>query len=333
VPHCAGLAGNSSIHEGVEVARYIFHRLVSMLPVLLLVSLIVFSLIHLSPGDPVDLILGEERADAEVIAALRADLGLDQPLYVQYLRWLNGLVHGDLGYSFRSRIPVWDAIVQRLPTTIELTVAAMMIALFVSLPLGTIAALHRNTWPDFLNSILASLGASMPNFWLGVLLIYLFAVNLHWLPPSGYISPFKNPWGNLRSMVLPALALSAAYAAVVMRMVRSSLLEVLNEDYVRTARAKGLTEWLVLFRHTMRNALIPIVTIVGMETGRLLGGAVVTETVFALPGVGRLAVDAVLTRDFPIVQAVTLLMTGALLLSNLVVDLLYGFLDPRIHHG
>jgi peptide/nickel transport system permease protein len=316
------------------MSRYVLERLIAMLPVLFLVSIIVFLLLHLAPGDPVDMILGPESADPQVIAALRTKLGLDQPLPVQYLRWMTAVVQGDLGYSFRSHIAVSDAIFQRLPMTVELTAAAMLIALVVALPLGVAAAVNRNGLPDAISSVLAGLGNSMPNFWLGILLIYLFAVKLHWLPPSGYIAPLQDPLGNLRTLLLPAVTLSAAYAAVITRMTRSSLLEVLREDYVRTARGKGLKESLVLNRHAMRNALIPIVTIVGMETGRLLGGAVVTETVFALPGIGRLMVDAVLTRDFPIVQALTLFITLILLLSNLLVDVLYAYLDPRIrYHG
>ncbi len=315
------------------MARYIIQRIVGIVPVLVIVSIVVFLLLRLAPGDPVDLLLGDQRADAEVRAAVRVKLGLDQPLYTQYLLWIAGAAQGDLGYSFRSREPIGSMILQRIPLTIELTGMAMVLALVVSLPLGIAAAVRRNQLPDFVSSILASLGNSMPNFWLGILLIYLFAVNLHWLPPSGYVAFDKDPWGNLRTLILPAITLAAAHAAVITRTTRSSLLEVLGEDYVRTARGKGLAEKMVLSRHALKNALVPVVTIIGMDTGRLLGGAVITETIFALPGIGRLVVDSVLARDFPIVQAMTLVMTLALLMSNLLVDVLYAYLDPRIRYG
>lgn len=315
------------------MARYVFQRLIGMLPALFVVSIFVFLLLHLTPGDPVDLVLGDQKADPEVRAAVREQLGLDQPLYIQYLRWLADVVQGDLGYSFRSHVAIGAMIVERFPLTIELTFMAMALALAVSLPLGIAAAVHRNQWPDIVSSILASFGNSMPNFWLGILLIYLFAVTLHWLPPSGYVPLTKDVWGNLRTLILPAITLAAAQAAIFTRTVRSSLLEVLCEDFVRTARGKGLAENVILNKHAMKNALVPVVTIIGMNTGRLLGGAVITETVFALPGIGRLVVDGVLTRDFPIVQAMTLVMTLALLLSNLLVDVLYAYLDPRIRYG
>jgi peptide/nickel transport system permease protein len=315
------------------LARYVGRRLFGMIPVLLIVSIIVFLLLHLAPGDPVDLVLGQERADEEVRAAVRAKLGLDQPLYAQYLRWVGGVLQGDLGYSFRSRVPVSSMILQRSALTIQLTGMAMILALAVSLPLGIVAAVRRNQLPDIISSILAGFGNSMPNFWLGILLIYLFAVILNWLPPSGFVALDKDPWGNLRTLILPTITLASGHAAVLIRTVRSSLLEVLGEDYIRTARSKGLAESMVLRRHALKNALIPVVTIIGMDTGRMLGGAVVTETIFALPGIGRLVVDGVLTRDFPVVQGMTLLMTVALLMSNLVVDVLYAYLDPRIRYG
>ena len=207
------------------MARYIIQRLIGILPVLLIVSIVVFLMLRLAPGDPVDLLLGDQRADPEVRAAVRAKLGLDQPLYTQYLLWIGNIAHGDLGYSFRSREPIGGMILQRFPLTIELTGMAMLLALVASLPLGIAAAVRRNQWPDFISSILASLGNSMPNFWLGILLIYLFAVNLHWLPPSGYVAIDKDVWGNLRTLILPAITLAAAHAAVITRTTRSSLLE------------------------------------------------------------------------------------------------------------
>jgi peptide/nickel transport system permease protein len=297
-----------------------------------LVSVGIFSLIHLTPGDPLTAILGEERADPQVIAVLRERLGLDQPPPVQYLRWMGRLLQGDLGYSYVLRQQVGQAIASRLLVTLELTFISVVLSLAIAVPLGIISATRRGSWLDLLSGGLAALGSSMPAFWLGVLLILVFAVNYRLLPPSGYVRPTDDLIGNLKSLVLPSLTLAVGYTAVLSRLVRASLLDILHEDYVRTARAKGLHGQVVIWRHALRNALLPVITVVGLETGRLLGGAVVTETIFALPGIGRLAVDAVISRDFQTVQAVTLLMAGALLLSNLIADLLYGVADPRIRY-
>ena len=312
------------------MTRYILRRLLLVIPVLFLVTIAIFGLIHITPGDPLTAILGEERADAQVIAVLRERMGLDQPVPVQYLRWLGRAVQGDLGYSFHLRQQVAQAIADRLPVTVELAVLAVLLALLVAFPLGILSAVRRGSWLDLCASSMAAVGASMPAFWLGVLLILAFAVQLRLLPPYGYVRPADDLLGNLKAMILPALTLAAGYTAVLSRLVRASLLDVLNEDYVRTARSKGLPNRVVLLGHAMRSALLPIITVVGMETGRLLGGAVVTETVFALPGVGRLAVDSVVGRDLATLQGVTLFMAGALLLSNLVADLAYGLADPRI---
>jgi peptide/nickel transport system permease protein len=314
------------------MTRYILRRLILTLPVLLLVSMGIFSLIHLTPGDPLTAILGEERADPQVIAILRERLGLDQPPPVQYARWLGRLVQGDLGYSYYLRQQVSQAIADRLPVTIQLSTLAVLISLSIAVPLGIVSATHRGSWLDLLSGGLAAIGSSMPAFWLGVLLILVFAVHYRFLPPYGYVRPTDDLLGNLRSLLLPSITLSVGYMAVLSRLVRASLLDVLNEDYIRTARSKGLRQQVVLWRHAVRNATLPVITVVGLETGRLLGGAVVTETIFALPGIGRLAVDAVISRDFQTVQAVTLLMAGALLLSNLIADILYGVADPRIRY-
>jgi len=312
--------------------RYILRRLALVGPVFLLVTIGVFSLVHLTPGDPLTAILGEERADPQVMAALRVQMGLDQPPPVQYARWLGRVLQGDLGYSFRMRQPVAQAIVERVPVTAQLALLAVAISLLVAVPLGALSATRRGSWLDLLSSTIAALGASMPAFWLGVLLILVVAVQLRWLPPYGYVRPTDDLPGNLKAMILPAITLAAGYTAILSRLVRASLLDVLDEDYIRTARSKGLAEKVVVLHHGLRSALLPVITVIGLETGRLLGGAVVTETIFALPGLGRLAVDAVLSRDFPMLQGVTLFMAAALLLSNLVADLLYGVADPRIHY-
>ncbi len=312
------------------MSGYLLRRLVSFIPVLVFISILVFSLLHLAPGDPVDMIVGEDRPGPEVIAAIRSQYGFDDPLPVQYLRWASHAVVGDLGYSYRSRQPVTRLILERLPATLELSVLAILLGLAIALPLGIVAALRRGTWIDAAASVVAALGISMPAFWIGILLIYLFALALRWLPPSGYVSPAEDLVANLRLMVLPVITLGVGYGAMLTRYVRASMLECLGLDFVRTARAKGLAESRVVVGHVLRSALIPIVTVIGIETGRLLGGAVLTETIFALPGMGRLAVDAILSRDFPTMQGAVLLMALAVLLANLVVDLMYGALDPRM---
>jgi peptide/nickel transport system permease protein len=310
---------------------YLLRRIAGTVPVLLVVSAIVFSLIHLTPGDPVAIMLREE-SDPATVAILRRELGLDRPLPVQYLTWLGRAVRGELGRSIRTNQPVTEAIRERLPVTLSLAAAATVLALAVALPAGILSAVRRNSVADVAGTLVALSGISLPNFWLAILLIFLFSVILGWLPPMGYVSPLRDPWGGLRSLLLPAITLGTAMAAIVMRMTRSSLLEVLQLDYVRTARAKGLAERPVLLRHAMKNALIPVVTVVGLQAGALLGGAIITETIFALPGVGRLLVDAIFQRDFPIVQGVVLLLALNFLLVNLLVDVAYGWLDPRIRY-
>jgi len=310
---------------------YLLRRLATMVPVLLVVSVVVFSLIHLTQGDPVAIMLREE-SDPATAAALRAALGLDRPLPVQYLTWLGRAARGELGRSIRTNQPVTQAILERLPVTLTLAAAATLLALAVALPAGIVSAVRRNSLADVAGTVAALSGVSLPNFWLAILLIFVFSVTLGWLPPLGWVSPVRDPWGGLRSLVLPAVTLGTAMAAVVMRMTRSSLLEVLQLEFVRTARAKGLREGRVVLRHALRNALIPVVTVVGLQAGALLGGAIITESVFALPGVGRLLVDAIFQRDFPLVQGVVLFLALNFLLVNLVVDLAYAVLDPRIRY-
>ena len=311
---------------------YILRRLLAMVPVMILVSLIVFSLIHLTPGDPAISMLGEE-ATPQAVAALRTKLGLDQPIPVQYVKWLGSVLRGDLGRSIRSNQPVGEAIRERLPVTVELAILAMLISLAIAIPAGIIAAMRRNSLLDASTTVVALLGVSLPNFFLAILLVLLFGLKLGWLPPFGYKPITEDLAGNLKLMVLPAITLGTALAAIVTRMMRSSLLEVLDQDYIRTARAKGLRESQMIRFHALKNALMPVVTIVGLQIGGLLGGAIITETIFALPGIGRLLVDSIFQRDFPLVQGVVLFVSLAFLFSNFAVDLVYAYLDPRIRYS
>jgi peptide/nickel transport system permease protein len=314
------------------VIAFVAKRLVGTIPVLLLVSLTIFSLMHLIPGDPVQVMAGEVQ-DPETIARIRADLGLDRPLYVQFAVWLGNAVQGDLGTSIRSREPVLDIILTRLRPTLQLSALAMIIALLVAIPVGVLSATRRNSRLDSAATAFALLGVCMPNFLIGLLLIFTFSVRLGWLPTSGYVDPFRDPWAGLRSLLLPAITLGMALAAVIMRMTRSSLLEALGQEYIRTARAKGINEKRVVLLHALRNALIPIVTVIGLQVGNLIAGAVITEYIFAIPGIGRLIVDSIFGRDYPVLQGVVLLTVIGFILSNLLADILYAMLDPRIRLG
>jgi peptide/nickel transport system permease protein len=314
------------------MGAYVLQRLVSMVPVLFLVSVAVFSLIHLTPGDPVTIMLGEER-DQRVIDATRRELGLDQPVPVQYAAWLGRVLQGDLGRSIRSKQPVAELIGQRLPATVQLAAFSILLAVVIALPAGVISAVKRGTFVDAAATTLSLLGVAVPSFFLGILLIFVLSLQLRWLPPTGYVSPIVDPVTNLKLMLMPAITLGAGAAAVITRIARASLLEVLDQEYVRTARAKGLRETLVVRRHALKNAMIPVVTVTGLSAGHLLGGAVIVEQIFALPGVGRLAVENIFNRDFPVVQGVVLLLAVIFLAVNFVVDLLYAALDPRIKYG
>ena len=311
---------------------YLVRRLLLTLPVLFFVSLIVFSLINLVPGDPARIMLGEE-ASKEALSALRKEMGLDRPLYVRYLLWLSHVARGDFGRSVRDGRPVLDTLLLKLPVTIELAVTSLLVAWVIAIPAGVVAAWKQRTALDYAATTVALAGISVPNFWLGIMMIYLFAVNLRLLPPSGYIEPWIDLTRSLRLMVMPSIVLGAALAALVMRLLRSSMLEVLGTDYIRTARSKGLGDAVVLIRHAMKNAMIPVVTVMGLQLSGLLGGAVITETIFAVPGLGRLTVDSILTRDYPMVQGVVLFAALAVVATNLIVDLTYAVLDPRIRLG
>jgi peptide/nickel transport system permease protein len=314
------------------VLRFIGARLLGTVPVVVILSIGVFLMLHLTPGDPVQIMLGQD-ADPQAIAALRSELGLDQPLPVQYVRWAGNALHGDLGRSIRTNQPVTDAILSRLPVTIELSLVALVVSLVIGLPAGMLAAIRRNSSLDLASTGVALVGVSLPSFFLGILLILVFALWLRWVPPSGYTPLIQDPGMNVKQMLMPAIALGAALAGIVARLMRSSLLEVLGADYMRTARAKGLSETASVMGHGVQNALLPVVTVVGLQVGALLGGAILIETIFALPGIGRLAVDSIFARDFPIVQGVVLFLALVRVLSNLIADLLYGRLDPRIAHA
>lgn len=323
---------------------YVTRRLVALVPVLFGVSVFVFLLVHLTPGDPVRLLLGEDADPVEVVR-LREVYGLDRPLPVQYGFWLRRAVVGDFGVSIRHQEPVTTLVLGHLGATMELAFAALVVAVLLGVPLGVLAAVKRNGPVDVACLVGALVGVSMPNFWLGMMLLAYVAVDVSWLPISGRGPPLGDAlWAlastgsaaslvdALRYLLLPALALGTAVMALVMRLTRSSLLETLGEDYVRTARAKGLTRFQVVFHHALRNSLLPVVTVVGLSFGALLGGAVVTETVFSWPGVGRLLVEAIRQRNFPLVQGGVLLVAFLFVLVNLVVDLAYAALDPRIRY-
>ena len=303
--------------------HFLLRRLLLTIPVLLGVATLVFSLIHLVPGDPVETMLGESAAPQE-IARVRAQLGLDRPLYVQYWTFLKGVARGDLGVSLRTNEPVAEAIVTRMPATIELAIAAMCLAVVVAIPLGIIAAVGAGTVVDYAATTLALAGISIPNFWLGPLLAIVFAVTLGWLPVSGS--------GTIAHMVLPAITLGAPLGAVLARMTRASVLEELRELYVLAARARGVSRTRAVLRHAFRNSLIPIVTVLGLQMGAVLTGAVITETIFAWPGVGRLLIQSINFRDYPLVQGCILLIAVTYVAMNLLTDLAYGLLDPRIRY-
>jgi peptide/nickel transport system permease protein len=309
--------------------KLVGRRLLATIPLLFFVSLVVFSFVHILPGDPAVLFLGEE-ADPDTLARFRARLGFDRPLTAQYADWLAKAVRGDLGRSLRTNQPVTEAILQRLPVTLELLVAALLISLAIAIPMGIVSAIKRNSGVDLLSTVFALVGFSMPNFWLGIILIYVFALLLRWLPPSGFVPLAASLPENLRSLILPALTLGTALAALVTRQLRSGMLEVLRQDYVRTAQAKGLSGRQVVGKHALKNALISVVTVVGLQIGGLLGNTIITETLFALPGIGRLMIDAIFSRDFFVVQGVILFLAMGYVLSNLAVDILYSYLDPRI---
>lgn len=313
---------------------YLLRRLLQMVPVLVLISIVSFSLTFVLPGDPALAILGEQNArDQQLYTAMRAQLGLDRPIPVQYVDWASHVLRGDFGISTTSRQPVLSLVEQRLGPTLELGVLGFSLAVVLGLSVGVASAVRPNSRLDVAGTLVAMVGACIPHFWLGLLLILTFALWLRWLPPSGYVPPTQDILGNLRLMLLPTIAISGGGAAVLMRQVRSAMLEVLGQEYITTARAKGLPRGAVTFRHALKNALIPVVTVLGLQVGVLIGGAVVTESIFSIPGVGRLAADSIFNRDFPVLQAIVLLVAVSVLVANLITDLAYAWLDPRIRYG
>ena len=311
------------------MGRYLVRRVGLLVPTLFFVTLLIFGLQQLLPGDPAVILAGEDR-DPNVVAYLRAKLHLDEPFPVRYGYWLRGVAKGDLGESLRIQKPVTELILEKLPVTIELAVLAMLIALLIGVSAGVLAAVFRDSPIDYAARVFALWGLSTPNFWLGILLILLFSVQLGWLPASGFVSPAEDLKGNLAAMVMPAFVLGNALAAVLMRHTRSAMIEALSADYVRTARSKGLKQAVVVLRHALPNALMPVITLGALEFGALLSGAVLTEQVFSIPGFGKLIVDAVFNRDYAVVQGVVLFTATAYMLLNLLADLAYFLVNPRM---
>ncbi len=312
--------------------EFLIRRVAISIATLFVISLIVFTGVRMIPGDPAR-VMGGTDADAAGLAEIRAKYGLDDPIPLQYLRWLGLALRGDLGESIRTRESVVSTVGRKLPITIELAGLSLLVALAIAIPAGVFSAVHRNSAWDFLVNAVSLCGLSVPSFWLGIMLILLLSVRLHWLPASGFVPVWEDPLANLQRMVMPAFVLGAGLAAVLMRQTRNSMIEILGADYIRTAWSKGLAARAVIFRHAFRNGLIPVVTIMGLQTGALMGGAVVTEQIFVVPGFGRLIVEAVFTRDYPLVQGVVLITASTYVLVNLLVDLSYSVLNPRIRIG
>jgi peptide/nickel transport system permease protein len=316
------------------VAKYILGRLVLLVPTLLGMSLLIFLMLRLLPGDIVDIMVGADPQAGEAARErLREAMGLADPIPVQYVRWLGNLLRGDPGTSLRSGLPVAELLGASLPVTVELAVLATLMATLVAIPLGVVSAVKRDTGLDFVARVGGLIGLSLPSFWIATLMLLFTSKAFGWVPKTRYISPFEDPVGNLQQMLLPALALAIQLMAIEMRMTRTTMLEVLGQDYVQTARAKGLRQRAVVFRHALRNALIPVVTVVGFQLGTLLGASAIIEVIFGLNGVGYTLLQAIFNRDYPLVQAATLYLATAFVLVNLGVDVLYAYLDPRIKQG
>ena len=313
----------------MSLGLYVARRLLALVPTLFFVSVLIFLLQQLLPGDPALALAGEEQ-DPAAVAAIRAKYHLDRPIVVQYRIWLGNVVRGNFGESLRSRIPVSDLLASKLPVTIELAICSMLVALLLGLPAGIISATRKGTPLDFTANLIALSGLSVPHFWLGIMLILLFAVRLGWLPASGYATPWEDPFRNLTTLLLPSFVLGTGVAGVMMRHTRSAMMQTLDADYVRTARAKSVPERLVVLKHALRNALIPVITLGAIEFGRLLSGAVLTEQIFNIPGFGKLLVDGVFNRDYAVVQAVVLVSAALYVLLNLLADVLYFVANPRM---
>ncbi|MCA3343050.1 MAG: ABC transporter permease [Roseomonas sp.] len=312
---------------------WLLKRIGQVLPTLFILSILIFGLQQLMPGDPALILAGEERGDPQVLAQIRAELRLDRPIYEQYLYWIGNVLTGDFGFSWRIRMPVSQLILDKLPVTAQLAAMSFIIAVLIGVPAGIISAVKRDRPADWVANGVALFGISTPNFWLGIMMILFFSVELGWLPPSGYVPLTEDFWQSIATTIMPAFVLGSGVASVLMRHTRAAMLTALSQDYVRTARAKGLRERVVVWKHALRNALIPVVTLGAIEFGRLLAGAVLTEQVFTIPGFGKLIVDAVFNRDYPVVQGVVLATALIFVLLSLVADLLYMAINPRLRQA
>lgn len=312
------------------MVRLIMQRFLQLLLLLLGISFLVFMSMHIAPGDPATIIGGPNATESD-LEAIRESLGLNQPILVQYVDYLAGVFQGDLGYSYQTKQAVSDAIVSRFPATIKLATASMIVAVIIGIIAGMVSARKQNSWLDVTSTTFALAGVSIPNFWLGAMLILIFSVNLQMLPVGGLNSPFYTVDG-IKELILPAITLGTASAALIARMTRSSMLEVIRSDYIRTARAKGVRKHSLIWIHALKNAMIPVITVIGINFGGLLGGTIITEQVFAINGIGRLMIDAIAARDFPVVQGTVLLVAGIFVVVNLVVDVIYALIDPRISY-
>ncbi len=318
---------------------YLTKRVLLFFPTLLLVTIVVFMILRVVPGDPAVLLLAGTGADAEEqytpeqLDALRAKLGTDRPIYIQYADWVWKMLRLDFGESYFFRSPVYDDIAERLPVTLELGLLSVLLASVVAVPLGVYSAIKQDTVGDYISRVITITGIALPNFWVAIMIIFFLVLTFGYFPPLGYASVWDDPWNNLQQMIFPAIALGTSNMAFIARVTRSAMLEVLHDDYIRTARAKGLSERVVIFRHALKNAMLPVVTVFGYEFGRLLSGTVIIEVIFLVPGMGRLLVTSIFNRDFPMIQAVVLLIAVIVLVLNVVMDLLYAWLNPRIRYA
>lgn len=317
----------------VVMGKYILRRIALLIPTLIGMSIIIFAMVRLMPGDIVDSLVGlDPTVTPEAKAELRRAYGLDDPVPVQYAKWIGGILQGDLGRSYRTRQPITQEIVTALPVTIELALYALFMSVIVAIPLGVISAIKRNTWIDFTARLAGLMGLAFPNFWLATMFLLITSLTFKWVPPVFYISPLNDLPGNLVQFFLPALSLSVALMAIEMRMARTSMLEVLRQDYIRTARAKGLSDRVIYFKHALKNSFIPVITVIGIQLGALMGGSVIIEQIFGLPGVGWYLLQGIQARDYPVVQVTALFLATVFVVMNLFVDLTYAFLDPRIKY-
>lgn len=316
------------------MGKYILRRVALLFPTLIGMSIIIFAMVRLMPGDIVDSLVGiDDTVTPEAKAELRRTYGLDEPVPVQYVRWLAGIVQGDLGRSYRTRKSISEEILNALPVTIELAGYALLMSVVVAIPLGVLSAIRRNGWIDLFMRVCGLMGLAFPNFWLATMFLLITSLAFRWVPPVFYIPPLEDPIGNLVQFFFPALALAVALMAIEMRMARASMLEVLRQDYIRTATAKGLHTRDIVFRHALKNAFIPVITVIGIQTGGLLGGSVIIEQIFGLPGVGWYLLQGIQSRDYPVVQVTALFLATVFVVMNLIIDITYAFLDPRIKYG